>query len=344
MRRYAETFFRYWLIAIVPIIVLPLADYAMTRHTPKTVLTTANVWVDQSAAGANANYNQWQTPAQNEAATLNQLLQASNFEQAIIQASPLYLKVFARSSNPYDAATADLLKNLQVTSRPDWPNLVSVIYTGNDWQVGLQVVNSFLSTARSQTQQLNQQQATKGIAYYSYQLHSAQQSLTQSTKQLSDYLETHSISPGQMNAQLAVDPTLATLVQQNQANQAAVTSAQQQIAKLHSQQVPDSVAEQSQFQIIDGPHVSVVSSRKQQIMNIAIALVIGLLLGGGFLVVKTALDRSLRYTDEVTRLLDLPVLAVMPYNDTLAAHSLRAAKVSGKGFRLRRIAGARRAG
>ena len=38
MRRYAETFYRYWFIALFPIIALPAADCLMIRHTPRAVI------------------------------------------------------------------------------------------------------------------------------------------------------------------------------------------------------------------------------------------------------------------------------------------------------------------
>lgn len=59
MKRYAETFFRYWLLVLIPIIALPIGEYAMIRHTPKGVLASANIWVDQAPGSAGASYTQW---------------------------------------------------------------------------------------------------------------------------------------------------------------------------------------------------------------------------------------------------------------------------------------------
>jgi hypothetical protein len=65
---------------------------------------------------------------------------------------------------------------------------------------------------------------------------------------------------------------------------------------------------------VDPPRLSVVSRTKVILLQLALFVVAGLVLGGGFVVVKTMLDRSLRYPDEVPEVLDLPVLAVLPYD------------------------------
>lgn len=346
MKRYAETFFRYWLIIIVPIVVLPVAEYAMTRHTPKTVIVSQNVWVDQSLAAPSATYNQWLSPAQNEQVSLNQLLQSSSFDLDVARGSAIYRKTLA-SMNAYQQDTVvatDLLKNLQVTARSDWPNLVNISYTSKDWLLGEQIVASFLTVARTRTESLNKQQTDQSLQYYTYQLHDAQQREAQSAKALSNYIASKGYAPTEVIAQMSSDPTLASLSRQNQSDQQDVANAQAQVSKLHAQQVPGTVVDQAPFQVWDSPSVTAVSTKKQQIMDLAIALILGLLLGGGFMVVKTALDRSLRYADEVPMLLDLPLLAVIPYSDALAKQRVGGAQTASKAMPQRRLLGARRAG
>jgi capsular polysaccharide biosynthesis protein len=319
VRRYAETLFRYWLIALVPLVVLPLADYAFIRYTPKTLLTSANIWVNQSVADQPSLTNQYLTPAQIEANTLSQLLQSPSFDLAVARGSSIYRQMLARAGDPGTVALQDLSAHVQIAPAGD--NVLTVSYTSKNWSLGPQVINSFLSTALKEEQALNQQQTKSNMASAQAQLQNAQQRLATSSQKLSDYMTAQNIAPKALLTDQALDPTLATLYQQYQADQANVASAQQQLTKLQAQSaLPATVVEQAEFQVLDHPRVNISSAsrRSKELTNVAIAALVGLLLSGGFVVVKTALDRSLRYADEVPELLGLPVLAVVPHSNALA--------------------------
>jgi capsular polysaccharide biosynthesis protein len=98
----------------------------------------------------------------------------------------------------------------------------------------------------------------------------------------------------------------------------------------------------SGLRIVDAPNVTIVSSKKKETMNLAIALLIGLLLGGGLVVVKTALDPTVRYADEVPALLDLPVLAVVPYSRALARQNKKTPRATERAIHRGRLADLRR--
>lgn len=324
MKRYAETFFRYWLVALVPIVVLSLVGYAVMKSTPKTAQASAKLWVEPSAADTITNYNQFETPAQSEQDALSQLLQLSSFEWSVAQGSPLYMQIVKKQPDPRLFVGTDLQKNVQFT--PSGNNLLYVSYTFTDrnWQVGAQVVQSVLNVALNQTQLLSQQQGKANISYYQAQLTVAEQRAKQSARAFDRYRTAHGVTSTDLNAQMAVDPTLASLYSQSQADQSSVADVRQKLAALQLQSTASSATGQSGVTIADAPSVIIVSSKKKEIMGLAIYLVIGLLLGGGFIVVKTLRDRSLRYADEVPEALDLPVLAVVPYNPALAGRDSKA--------------------
>jgi uncharacterized protein involved in exopolysaccharide biosynthesis len=331
MRRYAETLFRCWLIALVPVVMLPLADYAFIRFTPKTLLTSATIWVNQSVADQPSLSNQYLTPAQIEANTLSQLLQSPSFDLTVARGSPIYKQMLSRASDPVTLVSRDLTKYLQIS--PAGNNVLTVSYTNKNWRLGPQVVNSFFKTALQEEQVLNQQQTKSSMASLQYRVQDAQQRLATSTKRLSDYMAAHGIAPKALVTDQAIDPSLATLYQQYQADQANVATAQQQLTKLQAQSaLPATVLEQAEFQVLDPPTVKIssASSKTKELLNVAIAGLLGLLLSAGFVVVKTALDRSVRYADEVPALLGLSVLAVVPYSAALVAQHADARGASGR--------------
>lgn len=327
MKRYAETFFRYWLVALAPIVVLSLIGYATIRSSPKTAQATAKLWIDPSASDLSSSYNQYQTPAQNEQDVLTQLLQISSFDWVVARGSTLYMQVLSKYSSPGDHLAADLQKNVQFT--PGGNNLLYVSYTyaNKNLQLGVQVIQSVLSATLNQTHLLNQQQAASSINYYKQQLQLAQQHLRQSAQAFAKYVAAHGIASTELTAQMTVDPTLAGLYTQVQADQASASNIQQRITALQLQSTGSSEAVQSGIHVADPPSVIIVSSKKKELMNLAIYVVIGLLLGGGFVVVKTLMDRSLRYADEVPEMLGLRVLAVLPYSPDNSAFASQRGKV-----------------
>ncbi len=315
MTRYAETFFRYWLIALVPIVVLPMVGYAMIRGTPKTVLTSAKIWVNSSVTNSSSNVNQYMTPAQVEQGTLNQLLQISSFDTAVARGSTLYMQMLLKQPDASTYLQTDLTKNAAFTPAGD--NLLVVSYSSQNWQLGTQVVQSLLSAALNQTQLLSQQQTTLTLHTYESQLRNAQQQLKQSTKQLTSYMREHGITANDITTQMTVDTTFASLYTQVQSDQSNVASIRQKITALQTANAGGAAA-QSDFRVVDAPSTIIVTSKKKELMNLALYLVGGLVLGLGFVVGKTLTDRSLRYVDEVPETLDLPVLAVIPYTPALA--------------------------
>src|SRR5579871_788109 len=87
VRRYIVTFFRYWLLVVIPIIVLPLVEYRQIKHTPTTMHASANIYVQQSLVDGSAYTNSWETPAQNTADNINQWLQSPSFDLAVVSKS-----------------------------------------------------------------------------------------------------------------------------------------------------------------------------------------------------------------------------------------------------------------
>lgn len=328
MKRYGDTFFRYWFIVLIPIIVLPLAEYAMVKTTPRTYMATANILVRPSiAATAAAASGSWSTPAQSEMANLTQWLQSASFDLSVADGSPLYTRRLARVSNPRDRVFNDLIANVQIAAKGT--SLLNISYTSKDAQLALEVVRSLLQAERDKMQALTQQSAAEGIKYYTFQLHAAQDKEIQSARQLADYMARHGVAADQLTTASADDLTLAALYQQNQSDRTQVTSAQQRVTGYQMQGSAAGSVDDGTYTVVDPPALIVVSAGKKQQLNLIIALLVGLLLGGAFMVIKTALDPSLRFADEVPTLLDLPVLGVVPYNRALAATRIGTSRVVG---------------
>ncbi len=311
MKRYADTFFRYWPLVLLPILILSLGGLMLARDTPKTTITSADIWVSQAAISSMDGYNQYITPAQNEAGTLSQLLQTGMFNSSVINGSPLYRQLIAKSksADAYQQAVIDLATNMQLVPRGN--NLINVSYTTKDPALGVQVVNSFITNALDQAQALNQQTSATILATYQSQVHFAQQQLNADNATFHRYLDRFGLQPSDVQAAQVGDPTLGTLSLQVQNDETTVANLRQ---KINDAKIQAPVTQESAFKVVDGAGTVIKSSKKQLLLDVAIGLIAGLVLGGGFVVGRTLADRSLRFADDVTELLALPVLTVIPYN------------------------------
>ena len=318
MKRYAETFFRFWWLILLPIVALPVAEGALVWREPRTNVATANIFVQQSVLLTPASGASWQSPAQSEVSNLYQWLQSPSFALRVAAASPLFADSLTGTGDRGTLASNDLQLHASATLVGN--NLVRVTYTNANAGLAAQVVSGILAAARANTQTVWQQQASLGIEYYTGQYTLALQAQQQSAASLQAYMTAHNVDPADLQLQISADPALNDLYQQNRSDQANVTAAQQKLTGYKTQaSIPASLADADIFSVIDPPRVAYVPTPlRKRLQNVALGLAVGLLLGAGFVVALVALDRTVRFADEAQQLFELPVLGVVPFSSAAA--------------------------
>lgn len=305
MKRYLETFLRYWFLISLPVVVLPVTVFALFGHGARMYAVTTNVYANPTSVQAYIYQDQYSTPAQNVANHLSQLVQLSSFDQEVVNR--------ARPPKGY-SREASLAQVASVRATPAGSNVVNISYLSSDPSFGTRVVKSFLAVASQETLAFDRKQNVKNVAALASALRAAGAQLKTASNNLKSYTTSHGIAPTDLVSASQADPTLGTLFQQVQNDQTQYQSAREQLTAAGVQQETyKSAAILDIFQNVDPVTVYPQSYRKTEIKNVAIALLLGLLLGGAFLVLKTAMDRSLRSADEVPQLLGLPVLVNIPY-------------------------------
>lgn len=315
MKRYSDTLFRYWLLIMIPVMVLPMGEYLLVRHPPPQVVASANIYVTEPVTGA---VSQWTTPAQVEASNLTEWLQSASFDLKVAMTSPIYAQRLAHVWDPQTAAFGDLAKDIQVTPMGD--HLVSITYQALDGQQGLQVLQGLLDTASTTALSVTQWQQSLVGGYDTAQLRTAQQQEQQSARELDDYIRSHGITPDEYALQLDSDPTFATLYNQNKSDQQNVSTLEQQVTATSGPSVSSTTtaARQEPYFVADQPALTLTySTKKKTLTYVAIALVLGLIVGGTVLVLLTAMDKTMRYASEVQSLLRLPVVAIVAHSPVL---------------------------
>jgi len=306
IRRYKDTFFRHRIIALIPLLVLPVVAAGVTRLSGKSSTVTANLWVNANSVQQLGYADPQATPGMNTANALTQLMQTVSFDLRVAKESPLYWQMNVAKPNRDVTIVSDLSKNVKIVAGGAY--LVSVSYGTKYPSMGVQLLKSILKEAPGEIGRLNQQQAALSVSFYTHAKTNAESQLAVATKALGDYVRSHGISASQMASQSLFDPKFATLYQAVQSAQVDVNNADQALSKIEPQGAGSAI------QVVDPPTVVPPSSSKKTLaLYLVIGLVVGVLLSGAFVVVTTARDHSLRYADEVPDLLGLSILATVPY-------------------------------
>jgi hypothetical protein len=314
MSRYAHTFWRFWWLLLIPIVLLPAAEFMNVRHSGAAFVANTNIYVEQTAASdALGITNPYGSLAQIEAADIIQWLQSPTFCLKVAQSSPIYAQRLALLANPRQTVTTDLQQNVSITA--DGNNLVSISYSSQNSTMALQVVQGVLANATTSTQASSSRVAAVNKTYYQSLLQNAEANEQGSAQHLTSYMQQHGIRTSDLQALTISDPTLATLVAQVSSDQQTVADLRQKVMAASAQNsLPSTLVNQSGYYVADPPTVTYVTpSLRKRLTPVAIALLLGLLLAAAFLVVMTALDRTFRNPVDVPVLLDLPVLAVVPF-------------------------------
>jgi len=333
MRRYAETFFRYWLLVLLPIIVLPAAEFALMRHVPKTVLVTADLWVTQNPAGY---ANPWASAAGNEASYINEYLQSSTDIGPILAGSAAFQQLLRTAPAQALQVQGSLLQGFAVYPKGQY--LLNVSFTGQNEAIATDALNGLIAAVQNQQKTENANQTQTNLVVAQAQLKNDTKQLDQSKKALRDYMDRHGLQQSDLSsgAALDLDTTFAGLKQQFQNDQTQYLNDQLALNKLRAQAtqatltLPTTAQAGATFYVKDPATAIVTSSRKKILTAVGEALAVALFLSLGFVVVKTLLNRGLRYPDEVAEVLDLPLLAVVPFSPPPRTRGRGPAVVAGR--------------
>lgn len=318
-RRYVDTFYRHWLIALIPVVILPVAAVGVGLMSHKYPTAVTNVWVSQTSTSQLGYVAPFTSPAGNAQAELNQLLQTQRFDLSVARQSPLYWQL--ANAQPYRDIwiVKDMSKNVKVTTGGS--NLLAISYSPKNAVLGTQLLQSILNVAPNQIKALYQQQSVDRVKFLTRQLQKVKGQLSQANSALAVYLLAHHIGANQVAQQTLVDPNLAALYEAQQTAQN-----NEQAAKTQYDQAQPAGGLGSALTVIDAPTVvPATASKKALILNAGIGLIIGLLLSFAFIVAATLRDQSMRYAGEVLGVTGLPVLASIPYSQKMVPGGRRTA-------------------
>jgi hypothetical protein len=309
MAKYIEILFRHRLRFLILLVVLPaelaVASVVMFPH----VTAESSLWVDTPSyfgiSPAATGWNQYLTPAQNTADSLNQLRSTGAFLKILgedLDAGQTFNDAGERS-----AVLGTVTTDLRVA--PTGSHLVILTYVCPRRPICVNVLASTTQIYRDWLAVKQQEQAKVAIDFYTGQLAQAQDALQADQAALNKYL---AANPGLKPADAALIPEFDQLVRNLDQDRLEVTALKQKLDGLKLTNAAAAEIVSTVFNVVDQPHVvgGTLSSlpRKQ----IAIADIACLAIALAVLIGMAWTDRNVWDAKELQKRLRIPVVATVP--------------------------------
>lgn len=313
--RYIEILFRYWVRFAIILVLLPVPVSAATLIYFRTVQAATSIWVaDPTYFGSNVNsntiagWNQYLTPAQNEADQLGQYLQTKSFLDDV--------GVQLESAGITSAAERDKLinsiaKNLKVT--PVGSHLLSLTFSCDHSSNCTAVLTATIAVFQDRLTQSLKSQEQLSTSFLQSQLTDAQKRSANSEAQLESYLNQHPGLAVSLNGSSGI-PELDRLVTQAQQDSAQVIQLESQLGQAQFTFAAADKFIQSSVNVVDPPRVTAggIMGDGSSLKRAAIVWLVAAGVAAVYLAFLVWTDKTARETGELLHRLSVPVLATVP--------------------------------
>jgi uncharacterized protein involved in exopolysaccharide biosynthesis len=317
MARYIEILFRYWARFAVILVLLPIPVSIATLVYFRTYQATADLWVqDPTYFGSNTNvgsngvagWNQYLTPAQNEADELTQYLQTTSFLYAVgdrMAADGLADK------KERDKLITSMLRNMHVT--PSGSHLVVVTFSCSKASECTETLAATIAVFQDRLTQALKNQQQLSTSFLQGQLTAAQQRSASSEGALEKYLAEH---PGVLvptNGQTGI-AQLDQLITQAQQDRDQVIQLQNELGQA---QFTFAAADQfirTSTHVVDSPTITAGGflGDGSSLKRAAVVWLAAIGVAAVYLALLVWMDKTARDPRELTGRLSVPVLATIP--------------------------------
>ena len=322
IERVLEAFFRHAILIVLPLIAVPVDVTAWVFSTPPQYEAQAGVWVERATylSSASDELTRYLPPASVQRGRLMELLLTRSFVNAVVSGTPLG----AVAATPSGAAEIDQIFTRDFDVIQNGDHFLVIRFRSVESATAAAVVNAVVDEFRKRLSEDRRTQAQLAISFYQTLLGDSQAALTTARSDLSKYLSGNpkvALTLAQNGIEVArLDPQFAEL--QGRVDTAS-RDADNARSSLQAAQLDVSAANKSDalgLQIVDPTIVSASPTRqlKKMLVYPIAALLVGLVLSAGLLMLFTLLDHSVRsLTDLAT---DTPILGIIPRFETRPLH------------------------
>jgi hypothetical protein len=314
MARYVEILFRHWLRFALVLIVLPIPATVATVIYFRTYEAATNLWIDDPST-LNTNikvpgWNQFITPAQNQADALTQMLATKSFDDALLDTAYANGGITSASEQQQIRLTVPL--NIKVV--PQGTHLLSIIYSCQRASVCTAVLSATVTVFHDRLTAIQKDQQDLAISFLQSQVAAAKVHLKASQDALQKYLAAH---PGVLlpaSYQVGLNPELDGLELQLQQDTSSVSLYEGQLAQ--AQYTADAAGRfvEISTRTVDPPRITKGgflgdgSSERRALVVLAVCISAA----AAYLLFLAWIDKTARDRKELEHRLQIPVLATIP--------------------------------
>jgi uncharacterized protein involved in exopolysaccharide biosynthesis len=303
-----ETLFRHKLLILLPPVLIPLIVGPIALLTvPVYYETWTGVWVERSTyLSYSDGWNQYMTPAQNQANRLTELLRTRAFLRDVAAQTSLASLL----ASPVGEQRAQTMIERGISVMTSGSHLLVIRFRGESPQLSFQAINAVVETFKERTANDRLNQAGLAISFYESRLQAAEEEYSKTNGALSRYvagnprltaLDPERGAGGSTAARLglppmAIDPQLGGLLRGVEQQQAAVDRARTSLDQARLESAAALEGHELGFQVVDPARPPTAPSRelRKRLIFPAAAVVVGLGLSAALLVLLVAADRTVR--------------------------------------------------
>jgi uncharacterized protein involved in exopolysaccharide biosynthesis len=310
MAKYAEVLFRHR-IRFAALLLLPVVLGASVAVLLASYRASATLGItDPSAFGASflpAGWSANQTPAQNLADNMSQVVKTAGFQHSL--SSSLSASGSALSAGDVQQAMASNLTSLKVAASGS--HLVTLTYNCPRPSACAVVLASIIDSFRSQLNQVERDQAAAATTFWNAQLTDAEANLTTAQAALQAYV---AANPTADVSSSSTDPKAIQLVNSVQLWRTKVLEAHDGVNQAQYIGTASARFIQAGTTLVDAPHMT--SSRfvgdRTSLVPAVLVLIVGLAVVGAYAGLLAWSDRTAGDPRALERRLGVPVVATIP--------------------------------
>jgi uncharacterized protein involved in exopolysaccharide biosynthesis len=294
--------------------VIPLLVTAYVFATPPQYEAQAAVWVERPTylVYSTGDINQYLTPAQNQKNRLAELMLTRSFRTDV--AGPTSLAQIDARPDGDELLAQIFTRDFDVSATGD--HLLVLRFRAEDRVLAGRVLDSLIGAFRSRAVSDRYAQAQVAIAFYQTQATQAESKLASARADLSKYLAANpniatTLARSGIDA-ARVDAPFADLQRQVDASQSAADTARTSLDRARFDVSAGAQGDELGFRVTDPTQISTSAARqlKRTIVYPLAALVAGLVLGAGLLMMFALSDHSVRSLTDLAP--DMVILGVLP--------------------------------
>lgn len=315
MRRVLEIALRHGLAFFLMLFLIPVVSFAVAYLWPRTYDATASLWALRRVAiigATGTEQNLTATPADTQAAELNELLQTRAFALSVADesslASTLSASVRSNRSTADDALIQLITKGVIV--KAGGYNLFTITYSDPSPTVASQVVKAVVHQYGLQSVNFAVLEGQQQLQNDQTQLAQAQATLTTAINAEQQFISSHNIPSNQ----LGNNPQYAQLHAQTLQAQNTVQSYQSNITQIKAEIATMGTNTNGLYLTLDPPSIPVkpVSRLRALLIGGGAGIAVALLACAGYLVALMRKDQSAYDASDLEQVNLPPVLLQLP--------------------------------